>query len=82
MQIKTAMSYHLIPVRMIIIKKTRHNNTQLPALDVGLLLPASAPDLGHGVAPLCRALCTIAAARALCAMLYDIKLYNYKFSGA
>ena len=56
--------------------------TQLPALDVGLLLPASAPDLGHGVAPLCRALCTIAAARALCAMLYDIKLYNYKFSGA
>ena len=56
--------------------------TQLPPLDVGLLLPASAPDLGHGVAPLCRALCTVAAARALCAMLYDIKLYNYKFSGA
>ena len=56
--------------------------TQQPPLDVGLLLPASAPDLGHGVAPLGHALRTVAAAHALCAMLYDIKLYNYKFSGA
>ena len=56
--------------------------TQPPPLGVGLLLPASTPDLGRGVAPLGRALHAVAAARALHAILYDIKLYNYKFSGA
>ena len=52
---------------------------------MGLLLPATAPDLGCGVAPLGSALCAVAATRLLCAIrgcsLKNDRMMSVPFQG-